>query len=243
MTELNVPVLLSSTDGEAPEVELLYTGRFTHGKFGKLEVTEADLDKAVANFDARMASGQADVALDFDHSHAEGRGSKAAGWLTALRREGNKLKARVAWTSEAAQAIKDRAYRYLSAEFSNNGKNEAGDELGFTLLGGALTNRPFLRALAPIALSDGTGGISLVDRDDAEALDQVVLAVAESRGVTYTDALDRVLADDADARQVEEWRGREDVDPEALAQHERILERAAQDGISYVEALDRELAA
>jgi phage I-like protein len=94
------------------------------------------------------------VPIDLDHSFAEGGTSEAVGWIKQLFVEGDKLMARAEWTDEGASLIAAGKFRLFSPEFSTNWTDEQGKARGFTLLAGGITNRPFLKGLAPVALSE-----------------------------------------------------------------------------------------
>lgn len=156
--------------------EVLRAGEFDRGG-RKLSITEADLDKAVENFQRWKDEG-GEIPVDYDHSFGERGDSTAAGWYTELVRKGKSLFARVRWTARAAKQIADGEYRFFSPEFTADWRNETGDPEGFTILAGALTNRPFLRGMTPVALSQDveSAGFSAMARslgDFAERLAQV----------------------------------------------------------------------
>lgn len=121
-----------------------------------VKISEADLDAMVANFQRWQQMG-AEVPVDYDHSFYEGGESRAAGWFTELARKGRSLFARVHWTEKAAELIRNREYRFFSPEWHPNWKAEGGEAEGPTMLAGALTNRPFLRGMTPVALSQEAG--------------------------------------------------------------------------------------
>lgn len=153
------PVLFAlDTAGPAGAGELsdpfpvLKAGKWNYGG-RKLAVTVADLDHAIDVFNTWRAAGR-DVSIDYDHSFAERGDSKAAGWYRELTRDGDTLMARVEWTDEARDLIARKVYRYFSAEFHPDYKTNTGETLGFTMLSGALTNRPFLPELGAVALSE-----------------------------------------------------------------------------------------
>lgn len=143
----------NEVDGVSAPFEVLRAGSFERAG-EEIEITEADLDQMVANFEAMRERGADELPVDFDHSFAEGGESKAAGWIKALVRKGASLFARVKWTTAASQQIRDEEYRYISAEFHPDWTDEFGEAHGFTLLAAGLTNRPFLRGMTPVALSD-----------------------------------------------------------------------------------------
>jgi len=193
---MSAPLLF---EARGPEFVALRTGEFLKGG-RKITVTGADLDRAVENFARWQAAGQA-IPVDYDHSFAGGGSSRAAGWIETLRRVGDQLLARVTWTESAREALAAREYAYFSPEFTRSHRNESGEDEGFSLVSGALTNRPFLRGTTRVAFSDERsteierlsaeiGEWEMREDVDPEALDQHRLAVELMRdeGLDYRDA-------------------------------------------------------
>lgn len=141
----------SSESGVSKPFEILRADNFKRGS-RDVEVTEADLTQAVANFNRWKAMGQ-EIPVDYDHAFNEGREAPAAGWYDSLIKKGQSLWATVRWTSKARDEIASEQYRFFSPEFVKQFKSETGNEEGFTILAGALTNRPFLRGMTPVALN------------------------------------------------------------------------------------------
>ena len=166
-------------DGEqlSEPFEVLRAGEYVRGGGRKVSVSEDDLDKAVANFNRWKEEG-GEIPVDYDHSFGERGDSTAAGWYAELVRKGKSLFARVKWTPKAAQKIRDGEYRFFSPEFTSNWKDEHGAEEGFTILAGALTNRPFLRGMTPVALSQEIEAVGFTAL--AEAVEE--LAAEKSNG-------------------------------------------------------------
>lgn len=135
----------------SPEFPILEAQTYVKGG-RRIEVTESDLDEAVANFNRWRSSG-AEIPVDVDHSFADGGSSEAVGWYASLRRDGSKLLASIRWNAETIRKLRSRAFQYFSPEFVKNWQNERGEDEGFTIIAGAITNRPFLRGLTRVAFS------------------------------------------------------------------------------------------
>lgn len=147
-----------------PEFEILRAGSYL--KDGRrIEITEADLDRAAANFATDRAAGR-EVAVDYDHAFATRGDSRAAGWYREIRRRGRSLFARVAWTPPALAALRNGEYRYFSAEFTREDRDQSGKGRGFAIVSGGPTNRPFLRGLGQIAFNEGITFRRAEGRDD-----------------------------------------------------------------------------
>jgi len=132
-------------------VTVTRTGTFSDPRYGRFEISRDMLLSMVKNFKSG-AYGQ-DIFIDVAHKPEHG----AAGKVIGLSVEGNRLRAEVEWTPYGVEAIKDKGYQYLSAEYSENfTDNEAGQQHGPVLLGAALTVRPVIKHLDPVRLSEAS---------------------------------------------------------------------------------------
>lgn len=130
-------------------VTLTRTGTFRDPRYGEFEIARGMLLQMVENFD-RKVFGQ-DVFIDVAHKPADG----AAGKIVKLAVEGDRLRAQVEWTDFGLSAIKERGFRYMSAEYHENWQdNETGTKHGPVLLGAGLVIRPCIKRLDPIQLSE-----------------------------------------------------------------------------------------
>jgi phage I-like protein len=136
-----------STDKTAPDmVQLLRVGDFSHDGYGPFKLTPDFLKKLKENFDLRVRG--VDLAIDYAHMNY----LEAAAWITnvELRENDSQLWAAVSWTKAGKEKVEGREYRYLSAEFSTDyTDSESGKRFGPTLFGAGLTNRPFIKNMAP----------------------------------------------------------------------------------------------
>lgn len=130
-------------------IQILKTGEFQHPKDGTIRITRETLHRMKENFDAKVRG--TDLAVDISHNPDAG----AVGWFKELRLEGDKLMALVAWTDEGAELVRSGKYRYFSPEFAFGWTHpEKGTKFRDVLFGGALTNRPFLKDMQPVAFSE-----------------------------------------------------------------------------------------
>lgn len=147
--------LATSLAGDAPTswVTVTRTGRFYDRRYGEFDITRKMLSEMVSNFEA----GTYGQEIFFDVSHEPDKG--AAAKLLKLTIEGDRLRALVEWTPYGVEAVKERGFRYLSAEFHDNWQdNEQRATHGCVLLGAGLTIRPVIKKLDPISLSEQSGG-------------------------------------------------------------------------------------
>lgn len=129
-------------------VTLTRTGNFSDPRYGDFSITLAMLQQMVKNFDAGVV-GQ-DIFLDVAHKHSDGAAAK----LLKLAIEGGKLRGLVDWTPFGLQAVRDRGFSYLSAEYHEDWQDaETKQAHGCVLLAAGLTTRPVIKHLDPIQLS------------------------------------------------------------------------------------------
>src|SRR5690606_27481073 len=99
-----------------------------------------------------------DLAVDQEHDPSGG----AAGWFRELHKRGNELWAEIEWTPLGAQLVRDQVYRYFSIDYLTVHINdETGVKTPNVMQGGALTNRPFIKGMAPVMLSEADAGVAL----------------------------------------------------------------------------------
>ena len=189
-------------------VEILRTGEWVHPVYGNIKITEKSIDGFIANFYNKVRG--VDLAVDQEHKPEEG----AEGWFKKLWKiprttddAGFSLMAEVQWTWHGEQLIREGIYRYFSADFDFEWTDpETGEKFKNVLFGGALTNRPFIKHMEPIILSEGIiETLGFVFREDSkinkQGGDPDVKLTAEhlkalglSENATETEILGAILA-------------------------------------------------
>lgn len=135
-----------SSDG-AVWIQVAAAGTWKHPRYGDVVITTDDLARMFQNFKSGSHPlSPVELPVDYDHLSTQpdrkpGDGI-AAGWYKdlSLRRDGRELWGLIEWTPAARKKIQDKEYRYFSPTFHPKWR----DDLGVTLLGGALTNYPTL---------------------------------------------------------------------------------------------------
>ena len=130
------------------------------------------------------------IMVDYDHKGArEDRDTRAAGWFTGEAEvrdvdDGSRLYARVRWTSEGAVAVKERIYRFISAEFNFEQRDAKSGLMtkAKAIIAATLTNRPFFSELAPVA-DEKPGDVVWSPSEGFEALRQKIYAALNPAGV------------------------------------------------------------
>jgi phage I-like protein len=146
-TLVSIHAALIKGNGAPEWIELIPAGKFA-AVDGRGPFENSNPDSIVAASVARMPP--VGLVLDYDHSTdlaaPEGRPSPAAGWLKEFKVDNGAIFARIEWTSDAADAVKAKKYRYVSPVFehSKDGKVER-------ILRAALTNNPALINLPALA--------------------------------------------------------------------------------------------
>lgn len=140
------PITLSDKGNGSSTFKGLYTHKWNDIFRGEMEIAPTDLANMKRNFDQKLLN--IEMAIDYGHNAFD----RASGWVKGieLRNESSELWFTVEWTPAGAKALKEKEYRYFSAEFALNFRDENGNERGMTLIGGGLTNRPFLKNLGTV---------------------------------------------------------------------------------------------
>lgn len=143
------------------KVQVLKVGTFFDKRYGTFEITPEMLVSMKDNYDRNVRK----LSLAFDYEHESD--GVAAGWWQGVKLENNaqELWADVEWTPSGQKRLADREYRYVSADFAINYiDNETLKDHGPTLLGAALTNRPVIKGMDPITLTEGEGTMDPKDQ-------------------------------------------------------------------------------
>ncbi len=137
---------------DAAWLQAFPVGEYTHPLYGKIKMTVERARNMASNV-IRKVRG-IDIAIDYGHNS----GGEAAGWVTSAEARQDGLWLFVEWTKAAAQAIRNGEYRYFSPEYVGTWKHpQTQEEFTDVVLGGGLTNRPFLKNIMPVNLSEIEG--------------------------------------------------------------------------------------
>lgn len=169
------PSIIKLREGtSAPQsVQVLRVGNFSHPMSGDFDITPEVLRQMKKNFDERVR--RIDLAIDYSHdSWAE-----AAGWFKEVELKNNdtELWVSVDWTDAGRKKVETKEFRYFSVEFHPDYEDdETKQKFGPTLLGAALTNRPFVKDMAPaVELNEQSGG-----KMELKELEQKIVKLTET---------------------------------------------------------------
>jgi len=129
-------------------------GEYQHPAYGKINFTFDRIKRFADSVKNKVRGIELDI--DYDHKTDPARGNEAAGWVKDAKVEGDALFLLVDWTKTALEKIKEGAYRYFSPEFQDDWTDAKGVKHQDVLFGGGITNRPFLKDLLPVNLSELT---------------------------------------------------------------------------------------
>lgn len=153
------PVALSDSNEDNRFIyNLLPVGKFYDKRYGTVDVTKEKLIKMAENF-GKFPSYEVPIKL----GHSDG--AKSPGKVIAVEAKDTGLEITMLVDKETAQAINDKQYRYMSAEFDENYYDKTtGYPVGEVLLGAALVNQPANPYMQPLKLVDDInpeGGINM----------------------------------------------------------------------------------
>ena len=177
-----IQIRLAEKDGaeDISRIQIFKAGEFNHMYYGTFALTSATFAAMVENFKNRVYD--CDLMIDYNHFVDE-----AAGWIKDIymSEDQQELWAVIDWNKEGSRCVNEKEYRYISGDFTfNHTDNESNIEYGPVLYGAALTNRPFLKGMAPTTeLNELTGGTKMtleqLKADNAKLSDQVKAVQAD----------------------------------------------------------------
>ena len=137
-------------DSSSSWIHLMTIGTYKHPVYGDIEITPDRIKRFAANVNENVRG----IELDIDYDHKE-YGGEAAGWIKEAQVRTDGLWGLVEWTPKAKELIASRAYKYFSPEFEDTWTHpKTGVEYQDVLCGGGITNRPFLKDILPLNLSE-----------------------------------------------------------------------------------------
>jgi len=136
-------------------VHALPLGNYKHPIHGMLNFTPERIRRFADSVKQKVRGIDPDI--DYDHKLDPSKGKAAAGWVKDAEERADGLWLLVEWTKDAAKELKDKKYRYFSTEFADTLEDNTGNVFQDVVLGGGLTNRPFMKNLTPINLSEVVG--------------------------------------------------------------------------------------
>jgi len=131
-------------------VHALPIGTYKHPLYGTIDISA----ERAKNFAESVVSKVRGIEPSINYVHDNN--NVAAGWVKNAEQRSDGVWLFVEWTADAAKAISDKKWRYFSSEYADEWEDPQGKKHKDVILGGALTNRPFMKNLVPINLSEKT---------------------------------------------------------------------------------------
>lgn len=144
-------------------VNIVNLGEYEHPEYGTITFTEEHFKQWKANLERGVMGGRCEdgtpcIATDYGHAMDEAlppEMQKASGYIKDLKLEDNRVYALIEFTPRAIEGIKNKEWSWFSVSVVDSLTDQkTGEDVGSVLMGGALTNRPFIPDLEPIRLSD-----------------------------------------------------------------------------------------
>lgn len=148
------PICLFENEGDSSknvtisdEIHIVPTGKWEHWSGTEFEITSETITQLVRNF---KEAGRKDIPITAGHDNGMSGGElPAVGWFKDVTDHGvDGLYGYVEWNDEGKRLLREKQFKYFSAEIAFDFKDlESGAEYGALLTGGALTNKPFFKSL------------------------------------------------------------------------------------------------
>lgn len=144
----------SEGDTVTKEIMAVPYDAWDHPVYGMTVFDRAMAETMKINFDQRVR-GQ-DIATDYDHGQDPAKGGKASGWVKDMRVGDDALYWTVEFTEEARKEINSGEWRYFSPEWFDSWTNPmaGGGTYSYVAVGGALTNKPWIKGMVPLNFSE-----------------------------------------------------------------------------------------
>ena len=179
-------------DNTSTWIQAMPLGSYEHPVHGTIDITSERVQQFATNVNNDVRTQKLDI--DYDHKAKDG---EAAGWVNKAEARPDGLWLLVDWTQKAANLIKQKAYRYFSPEFVDEWTHpKNGQAFKNVLFGGGITNRPFLKDIMPINMSDvfANAGNQPTNQEGKSMSPEQIKILAEKLGLAPDSTSDVVYA-------------------------------------------------
>lgn len=172
---MDFTVLLDAPAAPTSRIQIARLGSVTDKRYGEFDITANQVENWKRNLS--KLPGQRAL-IDFEHrSERSPRDSEAAGWITGIDLDGDKVMADAEWTDKGTDAIQSKRYLFLSPAYGKYA-NEHGELFEDTLVSTALTNKPVLGSLPMLSLASEERVSEAVDSELERLVDLKTLDVS-----------------------------------------------------------------
>ncbi len=198
--------LADADDGTATSwIHAMPIGEYQHPLYGKMSFTSERVSRFAQGVLSKIRG--IDIAIDYAHRNDE----EAAGWVQAADARSSGLWLLVQWTKDAANSIKEGKFRYFSPEFADQWTDASGTKHSDVLIGGGLTNRPFLKDLLPVNLAEVLG--SKQEKEEVQSMSDELLSKVRDELGLEEDASDEAILEALTEMKVSEPKKTEESKP------------------------------
>ncbi len=138
---------------------------------------EVDRESLAAMVEAFNSRG-VDLVVDYEHQSLNGGRAPAAGWIKELAAKEDGLWARVEWTAQAQEYLRQKEYRYFSPVL----KLDPETRKPLVLMHVALTNVPAMKGVTALVAKYGGASLEQTSKVVGEALEENNDWVEELKG-------------------------------------------------------------
>lgn len=140
---------------DLPWIQIFPFGHWSHPVYGD-DAAVVSYDRAqryVKNFNDNVR--RQEIATDYEHGEDKAKGNKASGWYRAMELRDDGVWAQIEFTETARNEIKSGEWKYFSPLFVDLYEDAETEEVHEdVIIGGGLTNRPWMKDMVPINFSE-----------------------------------------------------------------------------------------
>jgi len=226
-------------------IHALPFGQYKHPIFGVIDASLQKINGLAESVKKKIRGIDPSINLNHDNNSPDG----AAAWVKDSQVRSDGLWLFVEFVKDAAEKVKEKKFKYFSIEFADEWEDPEGNKFKDVVVGGALTNRPFMKNLVPINLAEsvienafdlvsgvtGKDVTSLKDGSvDDKDLQKIIDGVATKLTEQFTPRKDEkdTKSEVAKLAEIEEFRQLAESNPVAksLLAHFELQAKAIADG-------------
>ena len=137
-------------EGDSTWIHALPFGQYKHPVFGVIDASLQKINALADSVKKKVRGIDPSINLNHDNDSADG----AAAWVKDSQVRSDGLWLFVEFVKDIAEKVREKKFKYFSLEFADKWEDPQGKEFDDVVIGGALTNRPFMKNLVPINLSE-----------------------------------------------------------------------------------------
>lgn len=150
----NLSYIVSLSDvkleGDSTWIHALPFGQYKHPVYGVIDASMKKINGLAESVKKKLRGIDPSINLNHDNESPDG----AAAWVKDAQVRSDGLWLFVDFVKDAAQKVREKKFKYFSIEFADEWEDSQGNKFEDVVVGGALTNRPFMKNLVPINLSE-----------------------------------------------------------------------------------------